>query len=184
MVELELERNLEVLPLRISNLPEARKEPKTQGGLIQPVLKTFLYFGVGESRESFSPPLSQILPSSLQERTLWAEAQKSQLSEALIQILPPPHQVKLSLLRGPISHLLCARTLRLPDIPETHLLSWVPLASGFATSKQTKALSPGLPYLPGLSRGSNSAVRGACRKWPHAGSPVLLLVLQHREPHR
>lgn len=132
-MEPEVERKWEVLPLtqRTSNLPEVGEEPQTQGGLIPPVLKTLLCSGVGESRESFSPPLSRILPSSLQERPLWAEAQISQLSQALILTLPPPHQGKLSLLWAPISHLLCTCLTSPKTIssPGSHFLLGLPLLS-------------------------------------------------------
>lgn len=93
-------------------------------------------------------------------KTPWGEAQESQLLQAPIKTLPPSHQLKLSLLWAPISHLHHPRTLHLPDTPENHLLSWVSLAPGFAPSEQTKALSLALPNLPGPPRGSDNAEQG------------------------
>lgn len=126
-------REWKVLPLaqRTSNLPEVGEEPLTQGGLIPPVLKTLLCSDVGESRESFSPPLSRILPSSLQERPLWAEAQVPQLSQALILTLPLPHQGKLSLLWALISHLLCTSLTSPKTVssPGSHFHLGLPLLS-------------------------------------------------------
>ena len=91
--------------------------------------------------------------------------------------LPPPHQVKLSLLWAPISHLLHARKVGLPDIPwKPSPLLGLPLSKprAWALPCLTSQDCPGAQVMQGMVDAG---------KWPHAGCQVSLLVLQHREVH-